>query len=83
MNFIAIIPTAVFAVVVERHHTKFWTAFWNMFALIATGASMILTPAMEYVPFVEVSANNIPLYYLLFGYAVIAIFLASNMNLIF
>lgn len=74
VNFIAIIPTVVFAVKVERHYTQFWTAFWNMFALIATGLSMILVPAGGYLPIVDITGNNVSLSLFLFGYAIITIF---------
>ena len=74
VNFVAIIPTAVIAVKVERHYTQFWTAFWNMFALIATGISMILAPAGGYLPTVEITGNNVPIYFFLFGYAILAMF---------
>lgn len=45
INLITLIPTAVFAIVIEKHYTAFWTGFWNFFALFATGLGILFLPA--------------------------------------
>ena len=44
INLIMLIPTAVFAVFVEKHYTAFWTGFWNLFALGVTAIAIFFAP---------------------------------------
>ncbi|MBI3412801.1 MAG: hypothetical protein HY051_01830 [Candidatus Aenigmarchaeota archaeon] len=44
INLIALIPTIIFAIFVEKYYTSFWTGIWNFFALFVTGVSMFIIP---------------------------------------
>ena len=44
INLVMLIPTAIFAIVVEKHYTAFWTGFWNLFALGVTGYALLSFP---------------------------------------
>jgi len=51
INLVMLIPTAVFAVVVEKHYTAFWIGIWNLFALGVTGLSLfslLIPPTLGY-----------------------------------
>ncbi len=47
IGLIALVPTVVLAVFVERHYTGFWTAAWNAFAIFLAGISIILVPTVR------------------------------------
>ena len=75
INLISIIPTAWLAIKVEKHYTQFWTAMWNMFALAATGLSMLIVPYNNYAPFVTINNVNVPFQWIFLPYALIVAYI--------
>lgn len=58
INLIMLVPTAVFAIVVEKHYTAFWTGFWNFFALFVTGVTILISPYYILPPTVALMGWN-------------------------
>ncbi len=81
VNLLFLAQTIVFAIIVERYYTAFWTGFWNVFTILATGISLKLIPSflpLQKVGFL-VGGNIVELWWILILYSIIVIILGFRL----
>ena len=73
-----LLPIVVFAVVVERRFTRFWTAFWNLISLLVVGLSLLFIPVNNSVPLLQFDSIQIPLWLIPLPFAGLALIIGFN-----
>jgi hypothetical protein len=79
IGILALLPTLVSAIIVEKHYTKFWIAVWNAFALFLTGMALKVAPATPIPVFIEMG-GTIELWWVLILYGLGALFLGFKVR---
>jgi hypothetical protein len=79
IGILALAPTLVFAIKVEKHYTAFWIAAWNAFALFLAGLTLKIAPATSLPVFIQIN-GTFEVWWMLILYAIIVAYIGFKVS---